>query len=731
MHSGLNLKTLIVGSILTAIVAFVAGGNGEVYQMFYWRTIAVGRINYPYWVPRVGVFLYAMGFATLIVLLLAIVNQIKPVFNRQEVTILVIMVFTAGFLNGVYQMSDVLNHLLGIGKGSFFPSNPIPEEDIALIERYASPVLTGVMDKSYWQYTHTHWWAPIDFSKFITPMSWGIAFIICLTLFVAFVMLLFRRLYINMEFLPFPIAEVQGEMVELTQKTEKGKVGFFGNRWFILGFAIQFVWLTPLLINALYNSISLGGGDRYWWWYSGCPEGILAVPLYDFTPNAILPWVPLLVLLDPWMVGWNLILSMDVLVGAFIGLLIVWFLLPLLMTGAAIWPPMDTGLRGHIPAARVWMDYTQQGGTLGVVTLNMGMLLGFAVIPVVRNWGTMKHILLGLFKEPPQSVDPDRPISYRLAWIGMILFGVLSLALVSAINVNPLPYLVLMVLLAIFTVGGTRFVAETGGFYGHWTDIGYNHVHAIIPLLESVVVFGVFKYLLVEELTMTIAMTFIFIVARYAIVMLSSFFVNIGTITLASFKLSSISSTRSKDTLKTIVYAMVVSAIVLSFAVFIWPHILPGDAWNNYQRWAAAEFPLAIDLYPQPHWDYVQASGLMLDPFAGPGAGPYETTARIVVGFVVVLLITLLRDRLPWFRVSAAGILLGTFAGVWLWAPITVALVTKFIVLRVGGTKLYNDKVKPLAVGLCLGGFLAWILYAGFGMIGIYWFTVYNPYIPP
>jgi hypothetical protein len=94
--------------------------------------------------------------------------------------------------------------------------------------------------------------------------------------------------------------------------------------------------------------------------------------------------------------------------------------------------------------------------------------------------------------------------------------------------------------------------------------------------------------------------------------------------------------------------------------------------------------------------------------YAGMGGAalyqsPEYSILTMALGFIVMLVFALLRQRFSWMVVTTTGIFLGTMWGSELWLPMILAIALKYITLRVGGTGRYDSVGKPLAIGL-LGG---------------------------
>ncbi|MBS7642920.1 hypothetical protein KEJ40_07175, partial [Candidatus Bathyarchaeota archaeon] len=71
------------------------------------------------------------------------------------------------------------------------------------------------------------------------------------------------------------------------------------------------------------------------------------------------------------------------------------------------------------------------------------------------------------------------------------------------------------------------------------------------------------------------------------------------------------------------------------------------------------------------------------------------------IGFAITSITYIMHARYPWFPLNPAGVTMGLG---WMYynvlVPSIVAYIAKLIVLRIGGTKLYEDIAMPFAIGM-------------------------------
>jgi hypothetical protein len=103
-----------------------------------------------------------------------------------------------------------------------------------------------------------------------------------------------------------------------------------------------------------------------------------------------------------------------------------------------------------------------------------------------------------------------------------------------------------------------------------------------------------------------------------------------------------------------------------------------------------------------------------------PGTEPW--TPHFFAGFIFVGLLSWLHARYVWFPFDPVGFILGIGAGFeWgFWSCALIAWILKFITLKLGGSKLYEEFGVPMAGGYIAGHMLA--LIPGIIITGIRFF---------
>lgn len=662
-----------------------------------------------------GRFIMGLSVGSLLLFIITLINAVKPVFRRSDIAVVYMMVFASCFMNSIgwaNSYNSTIAMLFTYGwMGVFSTVRAPPPDDAARIVSLMADIMGCGKNAEYWSTVLTTWWSPIRWDYILPMVIWGGALLSVLCLLGISIALLTRRLYIDVEALHFQIAGMSKDLIDTTERTN-GKPRFF-NKFFLIGFLIQFIWIA----------IGNYPWDIWWFFSSGAaPWGsararfgdFYIYPVYDATQLALLPWVPLPIHLHPFLIAWGALLPLDVLVGSVIGWLIFLVLIPIIYTYAlGLWTPMPTGQWGYI-CNRIYYALVP-GGTPNIGWIIFGAILALAIFPIVRNLGTMGPILkAALGKEPPEDFDPDRPVKYVIAFWTLIASIILYVLLAMVANVMPIWSLLWVLILTLMMFGTYRYVAETGGYLG----VGWGHSFHFSswPQQETAILLATLNPIapiVGVSPTKETCMTYTFIsYGLSADGLLSMTPYSAGYITLESFKLAKAEGIKLRNMLTAVLIALIVTVFTQGFGAFFWNIVFPADlftfypaiGWlgsgfffNYYQKNIGTGVPYSADLS--------RYNNLVMNP------GPVDAIVKIIIGAVIVVGLMLARERFPGLRISAAGLILGADFGVKFWAPFIVGLAIKYIALRIGGVRLFDEKIRPIMIGFLYGFGLANIIH--------------------
>jgi len=324
LEKGLTTKSLIVGIIMSVVIVLWGSLNTGIVSG--WR----GSINAPpygaasaYLVDASMPLVVTSSFLFMALLMISLVNSMKLTFNRGEVAVIATMIITAGLISAAQAggTSGPMLHTQPLAYSMMYnyvyspatfnaikawiPQTLWPSDYAALV----GTTQPGVMKSINW--------------SIVSPgILWNIGFWGAFLFTFVFFMLLFRRLWVDVEALQFPMENIAGELVLMTQSSGEGtatggRPKLFKAKWFWLAFLIMFIWeMLRYLPNfsMAWNSGTPGGfwssADNYIGMVPGSGTisagGINMYPIADLTSLAILPWVPLVVYASPWIMhAWH------------------------------------------------------------------------------------------------------------------------------------------------------------------------------------------------------------------------------------------------------------------------------------------------------------------------------------------------------------------------------------------------------------------------------------------
>jgi len=686
VRPGLTVKSIVVAVLGLIIVSLLCG---DPQRRFEPSPLRVTGLEYNYWESQVPA-LSSIGWGILFMLILALVNQgaaagwWKIRFTRQETALILIMVVIGGIYNGGYH---------GPFREWFSESADVaskPAADRAKLWAYMPDVVFGPKDANFWTFFVGEPGRPklrtlmIPWAGLLPMMATAIFFTLGGMLCLVFASMLLRRLYCTVEYLPMPITEVMTGFLELTQPGSE-KVKLFKSKPFIIGLLASFLYTFPLWGIHFWQTVLTGKP-------AGSPEGmlggVLLWPFWDFTLKGWLPWVPLQVSLAPWEVGWGMILPINVLASTLIGYLAMFVIFPLIYGyGLGFWGKFSGMSAWELTFAGI---YRQSSEGFSFVALSLGMLFALVVTPLVMNWREVAPIFKALIREPPEEFDPDRPVSYRLTWLLTIGFGLLWY--LTAILVMGMAWhatLFFMAVTSILFLAYGRMASETGGFYGLVIPVPY-WSHGGLLGAWALRGFGVMPD---PAKPVGSVVTYWYMQTRGTTFAWGD---KIPWYSLHSMKVADLTKTKTRAALKTLVAGIALSLTAIAVFYFIYRAYAPwvfktrGELTNtapgNVANGSTKGWFNMID-----HWDL----GLV----------------QVAIGFAAIFALSLLQPRIPLLRtLSMGGLVWGVWGGYMVWATWLVALVIKYVVLRTGGTKIYEETVKPASLGLVAGAFITFAL---------------------
>ncbi len=504
----------------------------------------------------------------------------------------------------------------------------------------------------------THFWessptATVPWGPWVQPLVfWSI-----LTLSLYFAMLcintIIRKQWIESERLTFPLVYLPLEM----SREEPGRAfnSFFRNPLMWVGFVVAII---PQALAGLHV------------YYPQMPNvPVKSYPLQSYFRSMGAPWSAIgtfRLAFYPCMIGFSYLLTTEVSLSGW-----VFYLLAKaerILGGAGGW----TG-RGQAEGFAGFPFEEQQGLGAWLVLIGLGVWIG------------REHflgVLRGAFGPGGRARQPEEPMSYRAACIGLIIAIAVLCFWANRAGLSLLAGLPFFLLLFANISALTRIRAEAGlGCIS-----GPMMVQDFMYSLAGTSTFG--------AKNMTILESF-----RW----FSREFRGAPTIMpcqLEALKIGDVAKIRGRDIAIGILIAIVITMVMGEIATLKVIYRQGGVTMNNWR------------FRDVPHTPYVRLAGLLQNP----KPTDWLSLGFVGVGAVVMSILTYMRIRFVWWPLHPIGFALAfTKRSVhWIWSPMLFAWLIKTSVIRYGGFKMYRT-LLPFFLGLILGDYF---IGAVFGVAG-------------
>lgn len=512
----------------------------------------------------------------------------------------------------------------------------------------------------------------IPWGQFIPVMVWWFfmfAFFAGISVGLASI---FRRQWMDVEMLPYPHITVAYSAI-----IGAGEVGNpkWAGRWaFILGFIaglgleliragiLFFPWF-PDVYSIRINTC--GGSVTHWitipgtTWNYGLSK---LTPLY-----ALLLLAPLHSLFS--VVFWGIIFQVATAIACTLGY----------YTGY-----IDLGFCG-----KSWCGENTPftGPPISAFTLVSGSMLGIFVMAIFYE---RHHIVmtlkmaLGTVKDP--KIEAEEPMSYRSAWMIFTVSFILMVVHFTLTGISPWTSFVLTLTGVVVWYTIIQPWARVGATIGGSGTMG--------PFVAKALLWPTEYMLPATSADTSLALFFIYEPVSH---LLSSPWGSSVYATVGSYKMAKLMNVHPKNVIK-ITFTSLITAIFVACIMMI---LLPGVYGKGVTGciWVG------------------NIESRINDMWNKPAPGPIiELTPWIGSGFILMVIVSLVRARFLWipdpyvFIISWAWE--ASIGGMWMAA--LICSIIKWLILRIGGSKLYEEKTVPFAGGFMLGTALN-TLIAGFG----------------
>ncbi|RLI26224.1 hypothetical protein DRO57_01780 [Candidatus Bathyarchaeota archaeon] len=553
-----------------------------------------------------------------------------------------------------------------------------PEESVMLFPTFVAPA-TEFCKPLITGGTAVPWdvWAP--FIVFWWIYLYGVAL-----LFTALATIL-RKDWIDVERVPFQQAMILYEFIRRMPKPEKPKIKISPSSPFTIGFILGVVFNLPILMTYLFPWFP----DIYGWRTNTCGHGAIMsladTPLWSIIGISMVNKHPLAVSVM-YLAPLNIIFNIW-----------FWYFVYLVLMQVAFYMGYYTGLNdpGICPTGccRAW----------GPVNIRMdppykwnafasGGMIAMTFFYLLIRWRYIRDTLRAAFGGY-REFEKGEPVSYKVSWLLFLVGFIVIMAVWMAAGMDLVAALLLPVTFFFFWTTKTRIWGMTGTYIR-----AAEHGHTL------------YRLLLWPKAPEPIVNHPSFVLAAYN----SEFNVdcpenqNAGSYfsAFAAYRLADLLKVDTRNVFKVLLVVQALAPLV-SVTTWCWGMHLFGSTKLGWGAYVGSP-PLDRNANPA-NWNRL------------PGREPWVHI--FFIGFLAMGAISYLHSKFVWFPFEPIGFLMAfseacLFFGVWL--PALIAWILKYLTLRVGGSRLYEEHGIPVAAGFSIG-FVS-VSFIG-GIIGIYrWF---------
>jgi hypothetical protein len=397
--------------------------------------------------------------------------------------------------------------------------------------------------------------------------------------------------------------------------------------------------------------------------------------------------------------GWLFLLPVDVLISSAGTQIIFYMIIPAIAVSSGLL--VDWGLGSK--AGRLTSFYVSTGNaspnTLwgeigGYMPIVVGMMMGIAVIPLI----THRQSIINSMKNAISGETGKNLFSARILWIGWGLTGLALIALIAAANV-PIWYSPLLLgVISMWYLGMARSNAGSGAWMvprDTWAQTGYAGTQAVFL---SMVAVGLTPY---NESAGAFNSTIIG-TALLGPHNANQMITNPMMWNLEMFKLGQLNNADRKQLTVSMLVSSIIPVIIIVPLTLI---LFYNFGWQDRNVWNTSRM-----FHEAWNWQIVQGApgqASNTDAFSIPMWG------ILITAFIATIALSFAKARFGGLLnyVSIFGIFFGMMAGdIIFWAASIVVTIIRFVVIRTGGTTMYNERVLPLGIGLIAGEALVWII---------------------
>lgn len=515
----------------------------------------------------------------------------------------------------------------------------------------------------------TNWieWGPVVFVMSLLYIS--------LWFFTSSITLIFRRSWIEIDKMPFPVIVPAYEVLKFVE----GRRENYGERRtrFLIGLILAFIFMVPVFMARTFPWFP----DIYGWReVGGCPSGVIRSTENDILGSTLVwysgysknPVLVAIFLLAPVSISFNVCF---------------WTLVIIILEQVAYYMGFYTGTLSLSGSAKLCCpDGVATTAPFYWPIISMaGGYLALTVMYLIQRRSYIVETLKLAFRSNP-SVEKEEAMSYRSMYIMLIISATISIMALMFFGINILAAFIILFIGCFITWFALTTV---------WCTVGFGDSERLMWAA------GFLRILWPDPSTAPANLDYV----------MSHFWLQIGVCvptygfgngffeTASVLKMASLTGIDNRKIFLLTAACMIVAVPIL-FATSIWTANLFGS--RVLMGWGSCS----------PGLDYFCETS-PTSQAARPSIQTYAT--YITIGFFWTVILSVLRAKFLWFPFDPIGfIIAASWSGMWqeVWSVFLAAWIIKTIVLRIGGSILYEKYVLPT-----VGGFIGGVALAT--MIGV------------
>jgi len=501
----------------------------------------------------------------------------------------------------------------------------------------------------------------MDWGAWLPSIAFWSAFLILITLWQLCWGFFLRKPLVETERLAFPGIAAGAYLVSATkEEDDKMDLFNFSKRWtkffwvaFVLGFLLTFLDTLKYFVPTVPASSYLG---------------IWTIDLSPYTKDLL-----------PGAYFWNQVRVPDVLIFMFtpmdvlLTVLVGWIVFQVLYPTIAIragWVTYSPGME---------TTFTTLSQSVGPFKYGLLCVIGVPIgIGLWMIWQNRAHFAeifragLGTTSGPRE----EGGVSYKTVVYGAGLTSLIIFALMVFVGAPIQSVIVFLALQLVFSYGQVRVMGDVHEYNAYGDYFNWYRYDAALwgtPPVNSAAVFNSMFLYSVFDSSATRIQTFPGMSHSFK-----------------TYKVGQLNDTSAKDIFNTTVLIIIPLAIFAS-AYSIWFF----HTFGGINKLATVANAWASGLVTDAYGYTITTPSLAL--------GVFERYALLIGGALLAIVLYIGRMSFPWFFLNPSGlILLGAAPNLAVFSAI-IALVIKYVVLRVGGTKLFENSAVPFVVGFLVG----------------------------